>query len=58
MLGNISNQARRLNENEYVIGVIIDGKHRLVKALLDGDEYIRAVKFTKDPDEIWEYEEK
>lgn len=36
------------------LGVIIDGRHRLSKALLDGDKTIPVVKFETDPPEIYE----
>lgn len=38
-----------LNED----GVIIDGRHRLAKALIEGKKAIKAVRFKKDPQSIW-----
>jgi hypothetical protein len=41
-----------LNED----GMIIDGKHRLAKALLEGHETIRAQRFVSDPDGCWQWD--
>lgn len=40
-----------LNED----GSIIDGKHRLAKAILAGDKTIKCKRFDKDPCQIFEY---
>jgi len=42
-----------LNEN----GAIIDGKHRLAKAILEGQKTILAKRFVKEPASIWRYAE-
>ena len=41
-----------LNED----GVVIDGKHRIIKALTEGKKTILAVKFPEDPAEIFTWE--
>lgn len=40
-----------LNEN----GSVLDGKHRLAKAILLGKKTIKARRFIKDPDSSWEH---
>lgn len=42
-----------LNEN----GALIDGKHRLAKAILEGRKTILAKRFVKEPASIWRYAE-
>ena len=41
-----------LNED----GCIIDGKHRLAKAIIEGHETIKAKRFVNDPAAIWDWE--
>lgn len=41
-----------LNEN----GDIIDGRHRLCKALFLGRKYIKVKRFESDPSACWEWE--
>jgi L-ribulose-5-phosphate 3-epimerase UlaE len=41
-----------LNED----GAIIDGRHRLCKALLEGHETIRVQRFVKDPGACWAWD--
>ena len=41
-----------LNED----GEVIDGRHRLAKAMLEGHETIKVKRFDKDPESIWEWE--
>ncbi|MCP4989786.1 MAG: hypothetical protein GY928_28135 [Colwellia sp.] len=38
-------------------GVMLDGRHRLAKAILEGHETIKAVRFEKDPSSCWTWEE-
>lgn len=40
-----------INEN----GCIIDGRHRLAKALLNGEKTIKAVRFKEDPEEGFDW---
>lgn len=40
-----------LNEN----GALIDGKHRLAKAILEGKKTISAKRFLKDPPSCWRW---
>jgi hypothetical protein len=40
-----------LNED----GAVIDGKHRLCKAILDGRETIATKRFESDPQSIWQW---
>jgi len=42
-----------LNEN----GALIDGKHRLAKAILEGRKTILAKRFVREPQSIWRYAE-
>lgn len=42
-----------LNEN----GALIDGKHRLAKAILEGRKTILSKRFVKEPASIWRYAE-
>lgn len=41
-----------LNED----GEVIDGRHRLAKAMLEGHDTIKVKRFDKDPESIWEWE--
>ena len=42
-----------MNEN----GVIIDGRHRLAKAIIEGHETIKTVRFKSDPESCYTYTE-
>lgn len=52
-------QALEADLNEPIIlnedGVIIDGRHRVIKALVEEKETILAVRFDNDPSEIYTY---
>jgi hypothetical protein len=37
-------------------GELLDGRHRVAKALLDGAETIKAVRFEKNPPADWRHE--
>jgi hypothetical protein len=41
-----------LNEN----GAVIDGRHRLAKAMLEGRETIKTRRFKEDPSACWEWD--
>jgi hypothetical protein len=37
-------------------GVVMDGRHRIMRAILDGKETIKAVRFEKNPPADWTYD--
>lgn len=41
----------------HMDGPIIDGRHRLAKAMLDGDKTIKVKRFKDDPQSMWSYED-